>query len=96
MGSWIDGETTIPGSPPKLTRGDLGPIHKVAGSAAWKDPNTLEMRWQFYETPHHDLVTCRFANESLTVEFLNSLARMGDGKDSRPPLKGKARANTSG
>jgi len=87
---WVRGETTMPGTPPKLTQGDLGPKSKVAGSGTWKDENTFEMTWQFYETPHHDTVTCRFEGEKVRIEFLNSIAAMSPGrKDKRLPLEGR-------
>jgi hypothetical protein len=41
LGRWKDGETSMPGMPPKLTRGDLGPLSKVDASAAWQDPDGL-------------------------------------------------------
>lgn len=87
---WVDGATGMPGTPPKLTRGSLGPASRVAASGAWKDENTFEMTWRFYETPHHDKVTCRFDGSRLNVEFLNSMAAMNPGsKDQRPVLKGE-------
>jgi hypothetical protein len=90
LGQWVDGQTEMPGTPPKLTRGDLGRVSKVSACAAWKDDHTLEMRWQFYETPHHDQVICQFGSEgkNVKVEFLNSIAAMGSKKDSRPALLG--------
>src|SRR4029450_3309559 len=93
FGKWIDGETTMPGMPPKLTRGrgsEEG-VPKGAAAAAWKDPDTLEMRWQFYETPHHATVTCRFTNDRKSIELTlrDSMAEMSN----RPPnltLKGRS------
>jgi hypothetical protein len=66
---------------------------KVAGAAAWKDDQTLAMRWQYYETPHHDTVMCRFDGNRLTVEFLSSFAERAPVADRpryepRPPLAG--------
>ena len=46
---WVLGETSMPGTPPKLTRGDLGPVSKVAASGTWKDENTFQMTWRFYD-----------------------------------------------
>jgi hypothetical protein len=91
MGSWIDGETSMPGTPPKLTRGSLGPVSRVSACAAWKSPQTLQMRWQFYESPHHDAVRCVFDDAKLRIEFLNSMAAMSPTpKDARPALEGTA------
>ncbi len=94
LGHWKDGETSMPEMPPKLTRGDLGPVSKVAASAAWLNPETLQMRWQFYETPHHATVTCRFADSgaALELELLDSLAKMGN---KQPKWKLKATAQVS-
>jgi hypothetical protein len=88
LGRWKDGEASMPGMPPKLTRGDLGPVSRVAASANWQDSETLEMRWQFFETPHHASVTCRFADsgETVGVELRDSLAKMGS-KQPRWKLK---------
>jgi len=93
LGRWKDGETSMPGMPPKLTRGDLGPVSKVAASASWQDSETLEMRWQFYETPHHASVACRFADsgETVNVELVDSLAKMGN-KQPRWKLKATAQS----
>jgi len=91
MNAWLDGETDLPGEPPKLTRGKLPPVSKVAASAAWKDEHTLQVRLQFYETPHHDSITCRFDGDAVRVEFLDSLAAMSPSrKDRRHPLEGRA------
>lgn len=89
LGKWVYGLTSMPGTPPKLTSGDLGPNSKVAASGAWKDDNTFEMIWRFVETPHHDTVTCRFDGDKVKIEYLNSLAAMSAArKDKRPSLEG--------
>ncbi len=94
LAKWVEGETSMPGTPPHLTVGDLGPVSKVAASGTWKDENTFEMTWRFYETPHHDTVTCRFDGDNVRVEFLNSLTRMSPShKEKRPVLEGRLAAN---
>jgi CubicO group peptidase (beta-lactamase class C family) len=86
---WIDGETSMPGTPPKITVGDLRPV-KTAARATWTDPNTLRMTWRFYETPHHDTVTCRFDSNSVKVEFLNSITEKSSSHpETRPMLTGR-------
>jgi CubicO group peptidase (beta-lactamase class C family) len=91
LGHYTDGETAMPGTPPKLTQGKLPPVSKVAASGAWKDDRTFQMIWRFYETPHHDTVTCRFDENKVQVEFLDSLAEMSPAKkDRRPPLSGSS------
>ncbi len=87
---WAEGQTNMPGTPPKLTVGELRPL-KIAASGTWKDPHTFVMTWRFYETPHHDTVTCRFDGDSLKVEYLNSIAANSSSRpETRPPLIGRA------
>ncbi len=87
------GETRMPGTPP-----DLFPIpydkltmSKVMASAGWEDDKTLIFLVQFYETAHHDTITCRFEGDSVEVTFLNSVSGMAPGmvKEKRVPLTGK-------
>jgi len=62
----------------------------VAASGIWKDANTFEMLWRYFETPHHDTVTCRFDGDEVKISFLSSIAAMRNAKDGRPELAGKA------
>ncbi len=78
LGYWERGKTNMPGTPP-----DLFPIpyeelrdSKVMASAGWKDENTLVLYIQFYETAHHDTITCRFGGDGVEVTFLNSVSAM--------------------
>ena len=90
---WADGKTDMPGTPPKLTVGALGPVSKVLASGTWKDENTFQMTWQFYQTPHHDTVTCRFDGNKVKIGFLSSVAEKNTGyKETRPVLLGKIAA----
>jgi CubicO group peptidase (beta-lactamase class C family) len=92
FGRWQRSETALPGTPPRLISGGAPPRGtkaKVAASGRWADPNTWEMLLRYYETPHHDTVTCRFDGEAVRVSFLSSIAQMSGGKDSRPTLEGK-------
>jgi CubicO group peptidase (beta-lactamase class C family) len=87
---WINGKTDMPGTPPKLTVGRLGSISKVAASGTWKDENTFQMTWHFYETPHHDTVTCHFDGDKIKIEFLSSVSeKMPNHKETRPALLGQ-------
>ena len=80
----------MPGTPPKLTSGPLAPIQDVLASGTWRDEQTFEMTWRFYDTPHHDIVTCRFEGDNITVKFLSSVAQLQpDHPDTRPVLQGK-------
>ncbi len=93
---WMDNESAMPGTPVKASSG--GELkgqarYKVAASCTWRDANTLEMTWRFYETPHHDTVTCRFDGDQVKVEFVNSTTRViANRKDKRPVLAGKIAA----
>jgi CubicO group peptidase (beta-lactamase class C family) len=84
LGKWVDGECSLPGTPPKITVGDLRPC-KIAAAGRWKDESTFEMIWRYYETPHHDTVTCHFEGNAVTMEFHNSIPGHAE---TRPVLRG--------
>jgi hypothetical protein len=86
---WSEGLTNMPGTPPKLTVGDLRPL-KIAASGTWKDAKTFVMTWRYYETPHHDTVTAHFDGDNVKVEFLGSIAEHSSRPEPRPPLIGHA------
>ncbi len=96
--NWLRGTAAIPGTPPRLIAGGKPaqtPKSKIAAAFASKPGRTLELVWRYYETPHHDRVTCVFdgAGKQVEVTFVNSLAAMsGAKKDARPMLKGTASA----
>jgi CubicO group peptidase (beta-lactamase class C family) len=88
--SWVLGETALPGMPPRLGNGGRPPAgtkFKVAASATWKDENTLEMTWRFYETPHHETLSCKFDGDKVQISFTNP-----DSPQKRPVLKGTIKA----
>jgi len=86
---WIEGETMIPGTPPTLTYSQTGLGTKVAASATWQADDTLEMTWRYYETPHHDTITCKFEGEAVRIQFLNSVTQLSNGHlEKRPVLQG--------
>ena len=93
LGSWHRGETDLPRTPPRLVSGGApksGVKSKVAASGAWKDESTFELMLRYYETPHHDTVTCRFDGNRVSIAFMNSIAAMSPNpKDSRPVLQGQ-------
>ena len=63
---------------------------KIATNSAWKDANTFEFMMRYYETAHHDTVTCRFARDKVSICFLNSITAMNpQAKDKRPILQGR-------
>ena len=97
VGSWRDGETRLAGTPPEFTElvvADAGPARptRIAAAGAWKDEDTFEMQWRYYETPHFDTVTLRFAEGRVEVSFLNSLTQMAAAvhPETRPVLSGRA------
>jgi CubicO group peptidase (beta-lactamase class C family) len=84
---WARGETDLPGTPPRIISGGAPPPgtdHPVAAMGRWKDDRTFEMTWRYYETPHHDTITCVFDGDKLQVTFLASVERAGK----RPVLVG--------
>lgn len=91
---WQQGETMLPGTPPRLVTGGAPPRgtkHRLAASSAWKNDRTLELTWRYIETPHHDTVTCTFEGDTVKVEFLSSIAqRNAKPHDPRPVLRGTA------
>jgi hypothetical protein len=89
---WKMGKTNMPGSPTNLLSGIplFQDTWKVAASGTWKDDNTFVMTWRFFETPHFDIVTCKFDNDNLEIEYANSITRIiKTYKDPRPVLKGR-------
>jgi CubicO group peptidase (beta-lactamase class C family) len=60
------------------------PVSKVAGNFRWKDNNTLELMLRYIESPHTEIVTCRFDNDFISVE--TGYSNMPDYK--QPALRG--------
>jgi CubicO group peptidase (beta-lactamase class C family) len=93
VGRWQRGETALPGTPPRLVSGGAprsGTKSKLAASSAWTDQNTFQMVLRYYETPHHDTVTCRFEEGKVQISFMNSMAQMSPNpNDKRPVLQGR-------
>jgi CubicO group peptidase (beta-lactamase class C family) len=95
IGRWQDGETELPGTPPEFTEltgrtmNPRGPT-KVAAAGAWKDADTFQMQWRYYETPFSDAVTLKFSNDAVEVVFLNSFTQVAARAhpETRPALKG--------
>ena len=89
INSWIrDGNyKPRPHSLFSLRRIDFDSI--VAASATWKDEKTLVLTWRFIETVHGDTLTCVFDNDTVTIDFLFSIARLRNEKDSRKAVSGR-------
>jgi hypothetical protein len=89
--NWKLGNTNMPGSPTNVLSGIplFKKIWRVAASGTWNDDNTFIMTWRFFETPHFDVVTCKFDADELSIEYANSVTRIiKTYKDPRPVLKG--------
>lgn len=88
---WITGETTLTGPNllllAKAHFAGLPPARRVAGSYGWKDEKTLELMLRYIESPHTEIITCRFDNEKISVGFRNSYAP----DNIQPELKGIVR-----
>ena len=90
---WRCGQTALPGTPPRLVAGGAPPPgtpHKVATAGAWRDDRTFVAVLRYYETPHHDTLTCRFEDGRVSLAFMSSIAAMSaTPKDPRPALTGR-------
>ncbi|QHT66766.1 serine hydrolase [Rhodocytophaga rosea] len=96
LNQWIKAETMMPGDPPKLVplknKMDTSKV-KVAAVGSWIDADTFMMTWNFYETPHSDVVTCHFSNDTLRMEFINSVdSKARNKKEPRLILEGQMEA----
>jgi len=71
-GQWIPGETSLHGPnlllPAKAHFAGLPPS-KVVGSFAWKDNNTIELVLRYIESPHTEIITCKFDKNTASVDF---------------------------
>jgi CubicO group peptidase (beta-lactamase class C family) len=96
VSDWKRGATALPGTPPRLVSGGAPPKgtpSKVAACGAWKGENTLELLLRYYETPHHDTITCQFDGTKVGIGFMSSIAAMSTNpKDKRPELHGQMQA----
>ena len=63
----------------------------LAGTATWLNADSLQPNLQRVEAMNGDRITCTFLNDSVSMEFLNSIAEKSGGQDapeSRRPLSG--------
>ena len=60
---------------------------KIVSAYQWKDDNTLELKIRYIESPHTEIIVCRFDGNNMTAEFGNSFDNNPANK--KPPLKGK-------
>ena len=95
IGQWQRGETALPNTPPRIISGGSpkpGTRHKFAASGAWMRDDTFELMLRYYETPHHDSLTCQFEGDQVKISFQSSIAKINRAKDSRPVLVGRMMA----
>jgi hypothetical protein len=92
LNGWSKGETALPGTPPSfipMPNPKKAP-EKVAAFGAWTDPSTFVMTWSFFESPHSDVVTCRFEKEAVRLEFKSSIEAKAPSRGvGRPVLEGQ-------
>ncbi len=72
--------------------GDMVPMpSRIAGTATWINDHTLQLNVRFVEAIFGDAITCVFADDSLSVSFLNSVSETALKKtpDPRKDLSGK-------
>lgn len=71
-GKWEPGETERPGpyiaALAKSNRKGQSPF-KTAGCFTWKDDVTLELTLIYIESPHKEIITCRFVEDEVLMEF---------------------------
>lgn len=71
--TWKPDQTERPS--PSLT----GPVlitnnFKVAGAYSWKDDKTLELKLRYIESPHHEIITCKFDKNNIALSVSPSQA----------------------
>jgi hypothetical protein len=68
---WIKGMTTRPG--PNLVLSAKGhfagiPPVQTAGIYRWRDEKSLELTLRYIESPHTELITCRFDGDKISID----------------------------
>lgn len=76
-GKWIEQETAKPG--PNLLSSakahfEVLPTALAAGSYAWKDNTTLKLVLRYIESPHHEVFTCIFDGDRISIDGSTSYA----------------------
>ena len=63
---------------------------KIAGTATWTKPDTLQINLKFVEAIHGDKITCVFNDDKVSVSFLSSIAEnVKNNPESRKELSGR-------
>jgi CubicO group peptidase (beta-lactamase class C family) len=75
--TWKTGETVKP-CPyiiPSVSNFKGLPPFKVCGSYCWEDANTLSLTLRYIESPHYEMITCRFDGDRIIVTMADSINR---------------------
>ncbi|PSR57389.1 serine hydrolase [Adhaeribacter arboris] len=93
LNNWVQGETRVPGNPPAfvaMEKKEPVPKEKIAAFGTWTSPNTFILTWVFNQTPHSETITCNFENNSVRLEFKDSVsAKVPSRKKEQPILVGQ-------
>lgn len=76
-GEWSFGETTKRG--PYLLQDATASMtgilpYKISGAYTWLDDSTLELTLRYIESPHTEIITCRFTGDNVEIESRYSFA----------------------
>lgn len=83
LNEWIRSAAPAPFGTPRIIAGgapDPGTPYRIAARAAWRNDHELELTWRYFETPHSDLITCRFEGDRVTLTPLGSITHIRGGK----------------
>lgn len=90
---WVKQESKVPGNPPSFTpvvNPKPAQQEKIAAFGTWTSPDTFVMTWSFIESPHAEVVTCHFKDDTVQMAFTDSVAlKAPERKSERPVLAGK-------
>lgn len=74
---------------PFAVPGRINVPSKIAGTATWIEPNTLQLNARFVEAIHADKITCRFDDQKVTISLLVSTSEnVKNNPEKREPLSG--------
>ncbi len=79
-GSWLYGETNLPGPYLLSTEKDMYaglPPLKVTGCYRWTEDSTLELILRYIESPHTEMIQCHFTTNKIEVKIHKSFNPAG-------------------
>ncbi|QMU30877.1 serine hydrolase domain-containing protein [Adhaeribacter radiodurans] len=89
LNNWVQGETRVPGNPPSfvaMEKKEPVPKEKIAAFGTWTSPDTFTMTWVFNQTPHSETITCNFENNSVRLEFKDSISAKAPSRKKEQPI----------